>query len=169
MGDAGAAALAAALANNTTVKTVNVTQAGIGEEGAGVLAEALAVNTALRSLNLFGNRIGDGGARALARCVLDPAASESTTVTTLNLEGNGIGTYVFFCARVCAFFFQSVFEYRFSFLFCSFFGGSLFLGLLSPFLLKPLTLNDKICSPNPRQQKYISSQQEYKQVYLYVY
>ena len=67
------------------------------------------------------------------------------------------------------FFFQSVFEYRFSFLFCSFFGGSLFLGLLSPFLLKPLTLNDKICSPNPRQQKYISSQQEYKQVYLYVY
>ena len=67
LGDAGAAAIAAALSGNQTVTEIRLYDQAIGDDGAAALAEAVA-HCACRKLYLNKNQIGDAGTRALARC-----------------------------------------------------------------------------------------------------
>ena len=59
-------ALSAALADNNTLKTINLSDNYIGQEGALALAEALTTNHTLVELQLRGNEIGDEGIKAIA-------------------------------------------------------------------------------------------------------
>jgi hypothetical protein len=74
IGDEGAKALA----QNSSLTTLNLYNNGIGDEG----AKALAQNSSLTTLNLEYNGIGAEGAKALA---------QNSSLTTLNLYNNGIG------------------------------------------------------------------------------
>ena len=85
--DAAVAALAAALAGNTTLVTLQLDVNSVGDEGAQALAELLAApRCGLRTLHLNGNRIGAAGAAALAG-----ALRRNTTLQHLSLGGNNIG------------------------------------------------------------------------------
>ena len=68
LGDAGAAALAAALHDNTALTLLGLHANGVGDEGAAALATALPV-AVLRYVGLNMNRVGDRGATALAGAV----------------------------------------------------------------------------------------------------
>src|SRR5437868_629569 len=71
-------ALIEALAQNTTLTTLDVGNSQIGDEE----AKALAQNTTLTTLYVSGSRIGDEGAKAL---------TQNTTLTTLYIGYNQIG------------------------------------------------------------------------------
>ncbi len=68
IGDAGAAALAAAVKGHATLARLDLSGNGIGEAGAGALAEALLRGppAALTRLDLGNNQLGDVGAHAVA-------------------------------------------------------------------------------------------------------
>lgn len=71
LGDAGARAGAAALANNTVLRSLKLSGCGVGDPGAAAVADSLAQAHAhgvaeLTDLDLSANRIGPAGARALA-------------------------------------------------------------------------------------------------------
>jgi Ran GTPase-activating protein (RanGAP) involved in mRNA processing and transport len=82
----GAAALADALKENTSVANLNLEDNAIGAQGASALADALKVNTSVKKIDLEGNGIGAAGASALA-----DALKVNTSVTEIYLGGNGIG------------------------------------------------------------------------------
>ncbi|MBX9702595.1 MAG: leucine-rich repeat domain-containing protein [Silvanigrellaceae bacterium] len=86
IGDAGAQALAAAIANRTNLTHLDLYQNQIGDAGAQALADALANHTNLTRLDLSKNQIGDAGAQALA-----DALANHTKLTHLNLNFNPIG------------------------------------------------------------------------------
>ena len=66
VGDGGAASLASALKENTTLQTLNLLHNSVGADGAASLASALKENTTLQTLNLWGNSVGDASAASLA-------------------------------------------------------------------------------------------------------
>ena len=86
LGDAGAAALAEALAGVPGLRTLDVSGNGIGAAGAVALARALAGVPGLETLNVGENRIGEAGAAALAG-----ALAGVPGLQTLNVWGNRIG------------------------------------------------------------------------------
>lgn len=67
---AGAKALAEALAVNTSLTSLTLSDNYIGLEGAKALAEALAANNTLTEIGLRGNELGDEGLEALAMALL---------------------------------------------------------------------------------------------------
>ena len=83
IGDVEATALAGALANTTTLKTLYLWQNSIGDAGATALAGALATKPALTTLCLGQNDVGDAGAALLA-----VALTTNEALTTLNLYQN---------------------------------------------------------------------------------
>jgi Ran GTPase-activating protein (RanGAP) involved in mRNA processing and transport len=84
--DDGAAALAFALLNNTSVVRVALHSNLIGDRGAGSFAEAFKVNNVVTAVNFSSNNIGNLGAAALAR-----ALEVNTAITTVDLSGNVLG------------------------------------------------------------------------------
>lgn len=69
IGYRGAAALAALVARNTRLQSLDLSQNRIGDEGAFLIADALRNNTRLRKLMLGDNGIGPRGAVAVALAV----------------------------------------------------------------------------------------------------
>jgi Ran GTPase-activating protein (RanGAP) involved in mRNA processing and transport len=67
---AGAKALAEALAANTVLTSLTLSDNYIGVEGAKALAEALVQNKSLAELSIKGNELGDEGVEALATALL---------------------------------------------------------------------------------------------------
>jgi Ran GTPase-activating protein (RanGAP) involved in mRNA processing and transport len=67
---AGAKALAEALAANTTLTSLTLSDNYIEVEGAKALAEALVQNKSLAELSIKGNELGDEGVDALATALL---------------------------------------------------------------------------------------------------
>ena len=86
IGDEGATSLSQALALNTSLTTLTLSQNSIGAEGATTLSEALAVKTSLTTLHLSWNSIGAEGATSLFQ-----ALAVNTSLTTLTLSHNSIG------------------------------------------------------------------------------
>ncbi|CAE7587060.1 NLRC3 [Symbiodinium sp. CCMP2592] len=114
VGDAGAEAIAAAIAGSVSLKIIALSGSGIGDTGAKeiadvakglsrlyqvglanncicdcgtqALAAAVMMSTSLRALGLRGNSVGDEGATALAA-----AAKTSKQLRILDLRENGIG------------------------------------------------------------------------------
>ena len=86
VGDSGAAALAKAVEINSTLTELDLSDNRIGDSGAAALAKAVEINSTLTELDLSHNRIGDSGAAALAKAV-----EINSTLTELNLLGNEIG------------------------------------------------------------------------------
>ncbi|XP_068756025.1 protein NLRC3-like [Montipora capricornis] len=86
IGDEGAASLSQALAVNTSLTTLDLSYNSIGDEGAASLSQALAVNTSLTTLDLSDNSIGNAGATSLSQ-----ALAVNTSLTTLNFRDNSIG------------------------------------------------------------------------------
>jgi len=84
--DEDAKSLAAALAKNTTITTIDLSRNVIGVEGAKSLADVLAKNTTITNIDLSRNVIGVEGAESLAA-----ALAENTTITNINLSHNHIG------------------------------------------------------------------------------
>jgi hypothetical protein len=66
IGDDGATALGAALAQNSSLTTLALHQNNVGDVGARALGAALAHNSSLTRLELSSNNIGDVGAQTLA-------------------------------------------------------------------------------------------------------
>lgn len=85
LGDAGAAHLGPALAENRALASLNLRSNGIGDRGAEVLASVLALNASLQHLLLDRNAIGDAGAAALARVIF-----RNVTVQTVSLGHNSL-------------------------------------------------------------------------------
>ena len=75
-----------ALAVNTSLTSLRLSENEIDHYGAGLISDALTVNTTLTNLNLSGNKIGPSGAGSLAK-----ALTVSTTLTNLNVKLNAIG------------------------------------------------------------------------------
>ena len=69
IGDAGAAAIANAIAVNASLKSLELFGNQIGDAGAAAIANAIAVNASLKILALEGNKIGDAGAAAIANAI----------------------------------------------------------------------------------------------------
>lgn len=86
IGDRGAAALAAALADNETITSLTLSHNKIGDDGAAALAAAVISNSTLKKLKLSHNKIGDRGAAALA-----DGLKTNSTLTGLGLYSNKIG------------------------------------------------------------------------------
>ena len=82
----GARALAHALREDTSIRTLSFTSADVGDDGAKALAEALRANSALQALSLSNNAIRTAGAEALA-----DALAVNRTLHTLHLENNFVG------------------------------------------------------------------------------
>lgn len=81
------ALLADSLASNSTLLRLNLTKnSSLGDDGAIHMANLLRVNKTLQHLNLSGTRIGQKGADALARVLMD----ENDTLVSLNLGGNSM-------------------------------------------------------------------------------
>ena len=78
--------LAQAMAANSTVTKLNLSENEIGDSGAAALAKAVEVNSTLAELYLLSNKIGDSGAAALAKAV-----EINSTLAVLSLSSNGIG------------------------------------------------------------------------------
>lgn len=111
LGDSGAAALAPAIASNTTVTQLDLSCNSIATSGSVALAGALSANAVLRALDLSANAVGDDGAVALAGAIAKntmgvvrnilsahtPACTCSTELhgslrqTALDLHANSIG------------------------------------------------------------------------------
>ena len=51
------------------LKSLSLYNNNIGDAGAAAIANAIAVNASLKSLELFGNQIGDAGAAAIANAI----------------------------------------------------------------------------------------------------
>ena len=62
-------AIAAAIAENPTLRCLNLSDNYIGEAGALALAEALSRNTTIQELQLKGNELGDAGVRAICEAL----------------------------------------------------------------------------------------------------
>ena len=75
IGDVGAAALADALAVNSSLRVLWVNSCGIGAVGWRAIADALKTNSSLESLVMANNKIGDAGASAST----DALATATTT------------------------------------------------------------------------------------------
>jgi hypothetical protein len=86
IGDQGARALAAALADNATLTTLNLGSNRIGAAGALALEDALEKNATLRTLGFDSNDVGTQGVMALAA-----ALEQNATLTSLNISANQIG------------------------------------------------------------------------------
>ena len=86
IGAEGAFSLSQALAVSTSLTTLNLSDNSIFDEGATSLSQALAVNTSLTTLDLSLNYIGAEGAFSLSQ-----ALAVSTSLTTLDLSENSIG------------------------------------------------------------------------------
>jgi len=80
--DAGAQAIAAAVAENTSLRVLNLTQNGIGEAGYLAVAEALRTNASLTHLVLDRNRMPTA---AVYQAFTDVLASANTTLSKLTL------------------------------------------------------------------------------------
>jgi hypothetical protein len=90
IGDAGAAALAAALhTGNCTLRTLSLFSNHVGDAGAAALAAMCASNKSIWSLNLEHNRVGDAGAIALASVI-----DQGCGLERLNLSSNAPLTMV---------------------------------------------------------------------------
>ncbi|KAJ4461097.1 hypothetical protein PAPYR_2542 [Paratrimastix pyriformis] len=83
IGDEGARALAAGLAQSRTLQALRMDHNQIGDEGARALAEALPRNSSLHELWLNDNQIGDAGA-----CALAAALPRTIVFHKITLEGN---------------------------------------------------------------------------------
>jgi hypothetical protein len=88
LGDAGATALASALAGNTTLRVLTLLYDAIGDAGAAALGAALATNRALRELNLDSNALGAAGARSLADGLA--ACGATSRLAFLRLDNNAL-------------------------------------------------------------------------------
>lgn len=90
IGDAGAAALAAALhTGNRTLRTLSLFSNHVGDAGAAALAAMCASNKSIWSLNLEQNRVGEAGAIALASVI-----EQGCGLERLNLSSNAPLTMV---------------------------------------------------------------------------
>jgi Leucine Rich repeat len=85
--DGAAAAMAAALSGNTTLKTLDLSRNLIGDSGAYALVRALQANTTLAVLVLDCNGIGGAGAACLARVL----KQHNQTVAEFSIASNRIG------------------------------------------------------------------------------
>jgi len=83
IGDAGAARIAHALANNTSLAYLGLSVNRIGDDGASALAGLLKTNCTLRALYLSWNSIADAGGRALLQ-----ALDSNRVLGQLLLTGN---------------------------------------------------------------------------------
>ena len=79
-------ALAAALEENSTLTSLDLSWNEIGDKGATSMAAALEKNSTLTSLDLSENEIGHIGAASLAA-----ALQKNSTLTSMSLRGNDIG------------------------------------------------------------------------------
>lgn len=88
LGDKGARALTDMIKINTSLESLDISGNSIGFEGGEAIALALNQNkkSSLKCLNLAFNHLGDRGCKAIASAI-----DEKSTLTTLTLEGNGIG------------------------------------------------------------------------------
>lgn len=87
IGDEGVtAALADALAKNTSIKYLYLEGNGITNVGCSALAKALQVNSSIEELYLGANDIGPEGAASLAQVILT-----NTTLNKLFVDGNQLG------------------------------------------------------------------------------
>jgi len=85
--------LSRALAQNTTVTSLDLQANAIGDDGVVLLAQALGINTSLTRLNLDGNEIGATGARALiALLVTNPTLTELTVMDNNDISGADAAT-----------------------------------------------------------------------------
>ena len=75
VGDEGAAAIAAALAESTSLKSIYLAYNYIGVSGAKALAAAFTKSTSIQIIDTRSNCIGDEGASSIASAV-----SQSTTI-----------------------------------------------------------------------------------------
>ena len=75
-----------ALADNCSLRSLNLTCNNIGLKGGVAIAEALRVNRSLTTLVLWGNKLGPEGGVALAE-----ALKINGSLTSLNIRLNGIG------------------------------------------------------------------------------
>ena len=80
IGDAGATAIANAIAVNASLKSLWLTINKIGDAGAAAIANAIAVNASVTSLGLTGNSIGDAAIDA-AKAELRAAATARPSLT----------------------------------------------------------------------------------------
>ncbi|KAL9975261.1 hypothetical protein ACROYT_G012405 [Oculina patagonica] len=76
---------AEALAVNTKLTSLRLSENEIDPCGAGLVSDALAVNTTLTNLDLSGNKIGPSGAGSLSK-----ALAVNTTLADMNLKFNAI-------------------------------------------------------------------------------
>lgn len=84
IGNNEVAALATALKDNITLKSLNLSHNQIGEDGANALAEMLRHNGAIESLDLMFNNINTDGVRAILGSL-----ENNKTLKTLNLLDTG--------------------------------------------------------------------------------
>ncbi len=71
IGTLGCKALAAAIRENITLKTLNIADATLGPEGCKEIVEAIADNSIMEELNIEGNDIGEQGGDAILELVKD--------------------------------------------------------------------------------------------------
>jgi hypothetical protein len=88
LGDAGATAVATALAGNATLRVLTLLYDDIGDVGAAALGGALATNRALRELNLDSNALGAAGALALADGLI--ACGAASRLAFLRVDNNSL-------------------------------------------------------------------------------
>ncbi|XP_068738348.1 protein NLRC3-like isoform X2 [Montipora capricornis] len=86
IGAEGGTSLSQALAVNTSLTTLDLSDSSIGADGVTSISQALAVNTSLTTLDMSHNSIGAEGATSLSQ-----ALAVNTSLTTLNLSANFIG------------------------------------------------------------------------------
>jgi hypothetical protein len=83
VGPDGAERLAAALSQNSSLQSLNMSRNRLGDEGAKALASGVEKNTSLRRLELGHNDIGDEGAGHLAM-----GLSHNLSLESVDLTGN---------------------------------------------------------------------------------
>lgn len=86
IGAEGAKELAAALAENSSLKTLNIDNHALGDEGIALIAKALEKNSNLQELNLRNNNISPEGAKTLAKAV-----AGHPSLNSLNIGANPLG------------------------------------------------------------------------------
>ena len=86
LGNIGAASIAQALSFNSSLTTLDLRSNRLGNLGAASISQALSSNSTLTELNLYSNEIGNKGATAIAEAI-----SINCSLTTLDLEDNQIG------------------------------------------------------------------------------
>lgn len=92
IGDAGATALAAGLAANTSLVDLVAWDNSIGDAGASALAAALATrNTTLRVLSLARNAVGPAGGAALGTAVGTNGGLRAVYLMGMTRKGGGMG------------------------------------------------------------------------------